>query len=401
MPIQMNPAAGVGDSISEDKAGGRADQLRTLASRLAVGTPLDWAIGLLVLMTPVSLWAAFDVRFSLPKAIGLLLGVGAFYVTVAYIDDVRHLIHALVLYFSIGTSVAALALVGTRWLYKTPLLSDIVRFLPQWVRGLPGAIEGFHPNEVAGVLLWFVPAQIALLVWSWQQGRLKTWEGLASFFSTAVTTFTLILTQSRGGWLGLAVGLALMGAWVDRRVRIGVLLLSVALLAMVGIRGPDWVGTVLFGPATSEVLGTLRWEFRVKVWRVALWGIRDFAFTGMGLGTFRRVVRLLYPLDIPLTYDIAHAHNGFLQAGVDFGVAGLVAYTSIWSSAAWLVISSLRRARGWLRALTLGLGGSLASYFVYNLLDTVALGAKPGPAWWMMLGLIVGVFRLATDYPKE
>jgi putative inorganic carbon (HCO3(-)) transporter len=397
----MNPAPRVRDSISEDKAGETANPIRALASRLVVGTPLDWAIGLLVLMIPLSLWAAFDVRFSLPKAIGLLLGVAAFYVTVAYIDDVKHLIHALVLHFSIGTSVAALALGGTRWLYKTPILSDIVRYLPQWVRGLPGAIEGFHPNEVAGVLLWFVPAQIALLVWSWQQGRLKTWGGIAFVFSSALTTLTLILTQSRGGWLGLVVGLALMGARVDRRVRIGVLLLSAALLAIVGIRGPAWVGTVLFGPATSEVLGTLHWEFRVKVWRVALWGIRDFPFTGMGLGTFRRVARVLYPLDIPLTYDIAHAHNGFLQAGVDLGIPGLVAYTSIWLSAAWLVISSLRRARGWLRALTLGLGGSLASYFVYNLLDTVALGAKPGPAWWMMLGLIVGVFRLATDYPQE
>jgi putative inorganic carbon (HCO3(-)) transporter len=209
-----------------------------------------------------------------------------------------------------------------------------------------------------------------------------------------LTTATLIFTQSRSGWLGLAFGLTAMGSWVDKRVRIGLVLALLAALGMVGAQGPSWVGAVWFGEATSEVVGTLNWSFRLQVWRAALWGIRDFPFTGMGLGAFRRVAQVLYPLAVPLTYDIAHAHNGFLQAGVDFGLPGLVAYTSIWLLAARLIISSLRRSKDWLRALAIGLGGCLVSSLVYNLTDTVALGAKPGPAWWMMLGLIVSTFRL-------
>lgn len=354
-----------------------------------------------MLMIPVSLWASFDVRFSLPKAIGLFLGVAVFYVTVGYVRDTKRLIQALLLYFSVGTGVAVLGLVGTKWLYKNPLLSQIVRQLPQLIRGLPGAAEGFHPNEVAGVLLWFVPTQIALLGWLYRHRRFKTWAGIACGFSTPVTISTLILTQSRGGWLGLGVGLALMGAWVDRRVRIGVVLLFVAALATIVLRGPTWVGTVLFGETTSEVFGTLNWAFRVKVWRAALWGISDFPYTGMGLGSFRRVAPILYPLCIPPSYDIAHAHNAFLQAGLDFGVPGLVAYTSIWLLAAWLITSSMRHTKGWLRALAIGLGGSLASYFVYSLTDTVALGAKPTPAWWMMLGLIVSMVRVVDGYLEE
>jgi putative inorganic carbon (HCO3(-)) transporter len=403
--------------------------IRALARRVvAIRTPLDWPIGLLLLMLPVSLWATFDVRLSLSKVIGLLLGMAIFYVTVAYVYDAKHLVHALTLYLCIGTGVAALGLVGTRWLYKNPLLSDIVRRLPQWIRGLPGATAGFHPNEVAGVLLWFVPLLIALLVWFWRQGRLKSWEGAALAFSTLLTTLTLILTQSRGGWLGLSIGLAVMGACVDRRVRIGLVLLSIAALAILGMQGPARVGALLFGEATSEALGTLNWGLRIQVWRAALWGIGDFPFTGMGLGTFRRVARVLYPLDIRPGYDIAHAHNGFLQAGIDLGIPGLIAYTSIWLSAAWLVTSSVRCAEGWplalsrlrldtktinddnrtrggrsagLRALAIGFGGCLSSYFVFSLLDTIALGAKPTPAWWMMLGLIVGTSRLLRGCGKE
>jgi len=375
--------------------------LRCVPRVVQARTPLDGPIGLLLLMVPISLWATFDIGFSLPKAICLLLGVAVFYATTEYARDLEHLHRALVAFFFVGSAVAALAIFGTNWLYKAPLLADTVRQFPQWIRGLPGAAEGFHPNEVAGVLLWFVPVQMALLVSCWQGRRLKRWRAVALVFSTVLTSLTLILTQSRGGWLGLVVGLALMGAWANRRVRIGVLLLAVVLLAVVGKRGPTWFGTVVFGEATAEVVGTFNWAFRVQVWQAALWGIRDFPFTGMGLGTFRRVARVLYPLAIPTSYDIAHAHNGFLQAGVDFGVPGLVAYTSIWLLAGALLTSSAGRAQGRLRTLAIGLGGSLLSSMVFNLTDTVALGAKPGPAWWMMLGLIVSVFRLVQGRGLE
>ena len=137
------------------------------------------------------------------------------------------------------------------------------------------------------------------------------------------------------------------------------------------------------------------------MWRAALWGVQDFPFTGMGMGAFRHVAPALYPLAVPPAYDIAHAHNGFLQAGVDFGLPGLVAYTSIWLLAARLIISSLRRSEGWLQALALGLGGCLVSSVIYNLTDTVALGAKPGPAWWMMLALIVSTHRLVVGCQTE
>jgi len=42
--------------------------------------------------------------------------------------------------------------------------------------------------------------------------------------------------------------------------------------------------------------------------------------------------------------------------------------------------------------LALGFGGCLVAYFVYGLLDTIALGARPGFIFWGMVGLIVGTY---------
>lgn len=70
-------------------------------------------------------------------------------------------------------------------------------------------------------------------------------------------------------------------------------------------------------------------NFRVEIWQNALAGIQDFPVTGLGLGVFRKVVFLLYPIQIAPTYDIAHAHN-FLDSVLDFGLPGLVALLAIY-----------------------------------------------------------------------
>jgi putative inorganic carbon (HCO3(-)) transporter len=125
----------------------------------------------------------------------------------------------------------------------------------------------------------------------------------------------------------------------------------------------------------------------------------------MGMNMFRRVVHVLYPLFLisPET-DITHAHNEFLQAALDLGIPGLIAYGSLLMAALWM----LRRA--WLssarqhaldprlaRALVLGLGGGLFGHLVFGMIDAVTLGAKPGVLFWMLLGLIAGVFAIVKD----
>jgi hypothetical protein len=50
------------------------------------------------------------------------------------------------------------------------------------------------------------------------------------------------------------------------------------------------------------------------------------------------------------------------------------------------------------RSLALGLGGGLLAHLLYGLTDAVALGAKPGVLFWMLLGLIAGLHRQAQEH---
>ena len=93
-------------------------------------------------------------------------------------------------------------------------------------------------------------------------------------------------------------------------------------------------------------------------------------------------------------FDVSHAHNHLLQAALDLGLPGLIAYLSIWLLAAVMVVQTWRAAGPSQRVLAVGLAAGLLAHFVYGMTDVVALGAKPGMFWWWLLALLVANWQL-------
>jgi putative inorganic carbon (HCO3(-)) transporter len=146
------------------------------------------------------------------------------------------------------------------------------------------------------------------------------------------------------------------------------------------------LGTV-FNPGLSD---------RVEIWSRAVYGIQDFAFTGMGLGAFRFVMPVLYPLfTVSPEVDLGHAHNEWLQAAVDLGLIGLIAFVALQGLSAVLAYLAFRRPLpAELRWLMAGVLAGLVAHGVFGLTDAVALGAKPGIFFWLLLALTAAVQRL-------
>jgi putative inorganic carbon (HCO3(-)) transporter len=385
-------------------------------SRFIDRTPLDWPIALMGLTVLISLYATFDIAYSLPKVAGMVLGLGVYYAVVAGTPDRRAWILAGGGFLTAGIAVAALGLVGTRWIHKFALFEAVLALLPTRLTGLPGAAEGFHPNEVAGALLWVAPLACMLAAMAplgarsiaRSLGRVRGALLLcALMLTTAFLMGVLILTQSRGGWIAAALVLpACVLVLLRGRLRLAATILLIggviAAAVWIALARPHVLDPLLVGPQEDPGRGMSleNLSVRFEIWSRAIYGIQDFAFTGMGMNAFRRVVPVLYPLfSIDPTTDIGHAHNTFLQAALDLGIPGLIAYLAIHLSAFAMLISTWRR-RGRLpfpeplsRALILGLGGGLAAHLIYGLTDAVALGAKPGVLWWMLLGLVASLYR--------
>jgi hypothetical protein len=71
-------------------------------------------------------------------------------------------------------------------------------------------------------------------------------------------------------------------------------------------------------------------------------------------------------------------------------VPGLLAFIGLYLGAAVQLARRWRAAANTAgRWLVLGLAGGLLAHLLYGMTDAVALGAKPGVLFWVLLGLIV------------
>jgi putative inorganic carbon (HCO3(-)) transporter len=308
--------------------------------------------------------------------------------------------------FVLAFVITVVGAVSVAWPDKVPLVTQQFSIPIPQLLDLPGDTAlGISANQYGGTLVIFFVLLLSGILDLLQAHEKILRLGILTVLALVVL-FLIVLTQSRSAWLGTVLGgllvLALWGAFSATRAwqysLWGTCLL--ALVAMAG--GVWWIGPERMqrlwqeptGMTALGNLGTL--GFRQEVWRWALVATQDFPFTGCGLGTFREVVRLLYPLNVSPNYDIAHAHNIFLQVTLDLGFPGLIAYLALLGIAADVGLRVARRAVE-RRGLALGLVGALGSLHIYGLLDALAPGSKTAIVFWVALGLLAALDRLEEE----
>jgi putative inorganic carbon (HCO3(-)) transporter len=362
-------------------------------------TPLNGSLVLLLAMVTVSIWATFDIFFSLPKITGVLLGI-AFYFALAELgSEGRPIWLAPFLLILTGSAVAGVSLIGTQWSDKFPALSRITDNLPLVLNNLPGMTdEGFNPNSVAGALLFVIPLLVALM-WVILQGylplqRLRRIPVQIGVLSTLLLTAgTLILTQSRSGYVALLVGIGALPILPHRRITmITFIAATVTLIAVVAMPRTLVVEGIMKVPTGANAYYSF--QQRVQIWQRAILVIEDFPYTGIGMGTFRRVVPVVYPLSQDPQMDIGHPHNHLLAAGVDLGVLGMVAYLALWVGAVNMAITSWRSTSDMLyKATILGIAAGLFAHFTWGMTEANVLGSKVGILFWFALGTLAAFHR--------
>ena len=374
-------------------------------------TAINGALLLFAAMIPVGIWASAFPEITLPKLTGLILGLAGFRALVLFVHDRRTLGWALAAFFGLGLAILAVGALGAGWTDKVPALGLLLQRLPRAFADLPGAPDqGINPNQLAGALQLFIPLALALVGFGWQERR----PGLAllALAGFGLLAGVLFLCQSRGGWLGGLVGLvALIFLRLfahSRRTRtlliaglIVVFAAGLVLLVFVAYVGPERIGAAVFGFETSgeaaSRIGNVSLAGRLEIWSRALSALHDAPITGIGLGAFRRVADLIYPLAvISPERDIAHAHNMFLQTALDLGLPGLVAYLALLGLAVLLAGRIIRQDESSLSWVASGLLAGLTGLHVYGLVDVMALGSKPGLAFWMSLGLIAALPKVSS-----
>lgn len=341
--------------------------------------------------------ASLRQEYSIPKALILLWNFCLFWTIVTYSGcNKSHYKLGIIGFYSLGIVIALVALLGTQWNSKIPGLSPLLYLLPQPFAKVFNDADGFNPNQVAGTLSFILPLQIALLC--------KQLIGPRRFIITilhilllSITGAVFVVAQSRAALAGLGLSLLIM---LLMNWTIGRRLLSVSIIFMC-ITLPFFPFTSLLSDLDRSTVSQLYTENasfveRQEIWQRAIYAIHDFPFTGMGLGTFRKLVHILYPTFlIPNSLDFAHAHNFFLQCAVDFGVGGLIAVLSTYILAIWLLIQYILKPTSSIsKWMANGLLGAIVAHSTFSMLDAIAMGSKTNLMYWYLFALIFGLHRL-------
>lgn len=192
-----------------------------------------------------------------------------------------------------------------------------------------------NPNDLASLCLLALGITLSVAF----SDRVPVLFRRACAGSAILITIIMLMTQSRGAFLGAAVGMGLgLLRYVGQkmgRVLIAVVIMAAAIPLLpdtiwerfAGIQKLTSVSTI--AKADPEGSAEQRWEIQKTAWKI----FGDHPVTGVGLGTYGRVNARYAPELGP-----RDTHNTYLNLAAELGFPGLI----IWLA---LVISVLRDAR--------------------------------------------------------
>lgn len=169
-----------------------------------------------------------------------------------------------------------------------------------------------NPNVLGEYFLLAIPVGVGLF---WKNQKIL--PKLFYLLCTAAMFVCLILTQSRGCWLGILFAAGVFISFINAKLW-GILIVALLL-------APMFLPQSIISRFTS--IGNLQdssTSYRVYIWFGTLALLRDFWMYGIGLGdgAFSQV----YPFYSYSSIVAPHAHNLFLQMITEVGVLGLIVF---------------------------------------------------------------------------
>jgi putative inorganic carbon (HCO3(-)) transporter len=333
-------------------------------------TPLDIPVTLFALATVLSLLGLTgfysDQLVALVKAAG---GFLLFFIATQSLRERRDVWLVIVAVLAAGLIIAAETVIPV---VQSGDLSVLDRATGNLI----------DPNLFAGYLVLIIPLALAAGV-----GMRWRWGFVLGGLAMLVFAAALVATLSRGGWLGLVVGVAVMAYMLPgrRRFVIGVSGAVVAILLM-GVAGP--VAARLGTAAGASPLQTF--IDRVPVWQAAFSMFVQHPIFGIGLNNFGNFIGAYDP-----SLDVNQAHDLFLNIATERGLIGLGTFLFLLICVFVSLVRTLRpRPRTTDSILVAGVTASVAAFLADSLFDVAYYDYKILLLFWLVLGIAASLPRI-------
>ncbi|QGG47465.1 O-antigen ligase family protein [Heliorestis convoluta] len=287
----------------------------------------------------------------------------------------RHTKEALTLLVGFTLATTLIALHGVyQYITGAPMPSTWVDQAEVGIRTRAYSIIG-SPNVLGGLLVLSTPIALALAYRGTPAQRLF-YLGCA-----AVMGLCMVVTFSRGAWLGLALGIILFGAIYDRRLiaafLIGAILLPIALPSVADrvsyLLSPDYMNKSAQGG-------------RIDRWNMALDKVQEKPLTGIGLGQFGGAAAD-HNKNL-LGHRTIYTDNYYLKTAAETGLIGLVSFIALMIAVMRMAFGVAIHAPPRLKALATGIACGLTGVVFHNAVENVFEVPMMVILFWLFVALV-------------
>ena len=237
-----------------------------------------------------------------------------------------------------------------------------------------------NPNVLGEYLLFVIPMAFGMLYY-----MEKPLYKLVSVGILAAACVCMILTLSRGAWLGLILGLGVFVFLKDRRllwlVLIALLILPLALPPSILERFTT-IGDMTDG-STS---------YRVNIWMASLIMLKTFWPVGIGLST--DVFVFVYQKFAFNAVHAPHSHNLYLQLLIDLGIGGFIVFVLVLAGYFKGLFLSVGEKSKRISAAAAALCAGMAGYLLQGMTDNVFYNYRIVLYFWVIVAIGGGLLQL-------
>lgn len=233
-----------------------------------------------------------------------------------------------------------------------------------------------NPNVLGEFLLLFLPLAAVFMI---KEKYTKLSKYVFSF-AFVVGGLCMLLTQSRGCWLGLILSAAVFITFYNGKLWA---LLPLLLLALPFVM-PQTMVDRMMSVGNLEDSST---SYRVFIWMGTFKMLKDFWLGGIGMG--EGAFRIVYPLYSYNQIIAPHSHNTYLQLLVEGGIGALLIFITIMLVFLKKLSVSFREAKkgSEINLIALAIGSGVIGFLLQSMFDYTFYNYRMMAMFFMVVAL--------------
>lgn len=343
-------------------------------------TPIDALVVLFYIVLCYSTLTSYFIRDSVNVLVVHTLML-AFYFVLTRTINTRYKLYLLIVLLIISASMTSLygvyqyfggAATTEAWV-DTAMFEDI--------QSRSGSTFS-NPNILGEYLIMMIPLALSLL---WYRKKL-IYKGIFAAM-LGLLGICMILTFSRGAWLGLIV--ALVGFSVVRDKRLFTLFI-IGLFIMPFVLPPSVINRFTSIGNLSDTSSSYRMSILLGSLRMA----QDYWITGIGLGS--QAFKAIYPKYSLAAAYAHHSHNIYIQVILEMGVAGALVFMLIVGVFIRATLAHQSKAKdAFLSTVMLAACAGIIGYLVQGLVENIWYNYRVLQTFWVVLAVGLSALRLS------